>query len=895
MILGAIKEAVFFYIFFNNMMFSFGIRHVQEFLSHEIIKPSKRFSHILCHNNVKHSNENLNHMIQKFFLWREIMYKHLMKNDMLSNRLMLKAFGLIVTMAVFLNASGQRPNIPAGERGIIVGKVVDATSNEPIEYATIAVLRIRDSSAVGVGSTNSDGSFAVQNIPPGRYVVKISFVGYKNYFVDSLRVTPGQPVHLGTISLHSTAEEIGEVVVKGERPMIESKIDRKVFYVDKNVLAQSGNATDVLQQVPSVQVDAEGNVSLRGSENVNILINGKPSMIDKTVLLQQLPASTIEKIEVITNPSAKYDPEGTGGIINIVLKEGSNTGTNGSVAVNATTNEQYNATANLTYNPGKLTLNGSFSLRDDKRNSDGWSKRTYLYDNSIHNTDNVEKRHMQSQMARVSVDYSFSRLFSAGVGTNLNWGDRLNDEKVNYTDIVQSSQNLWLRTSDEKENMFRSEYTAYMLKKFDTNGHEWRFDYSYNTENEDENNLYLNQYFLNDSIFGNEKEANSSKNKRHTIQSDYTWPINDKFKLEAGIKVMLLQTENTLDGWLYDFNNQIYTIDTTRTSAFYYDENTYAGYSTLSYMGEKIGVMVGLRYEHFVNNFHLRNQPSYTNTFPALFPTIHTSYKFNENNELTLNYTRRVNRPRSMMINPFPDYTDPKNLRIGNPHLHPEYINSFEIGYNYKIGKWNWQPTLFYRYTDNMFSRLVTVDTIRQISVISFQNSQKSSSWGSELSITYQPLRFWFINAGISVYQMELNSSNLNNAVKQKLGYNGKIMSNTMLPGGLAIQLSAFYRSPFITPQGESDPFYAINMGVRKDFFKGKLTGTLAFNDVFRTMHFGMRMSSDQQIGELYRQFDSQAIAVGLTYKFGQNNNNRKQARKNNNEPSDDMNPEMMY
>jgi len=815
----------------------------------------------------------------------------------MNRKFLQKAAGLTIILCMLWPALlAQRPGggTYGGERSSITGKVIDASGNEPIEYATIAVLRQKDSSAVGVGISASDGSFVVQNIPPGRYVVKISFVGYKNHYIDTLRIIPGQSLQLGTIALRSTAEEIDEVVVRGERPMIETKIDRKVFYVDKNVLAQSGNATDVLQQVPSVQVDAEGNVSLRGSENVNILINGKPSMIDKTLLLQQLPASSIEKIEVITNPSAKYDPEGTGGIINIVLKDGSGTGTNGSVAVNATSNQKYNTSVNLSFNPGRLTLNGSFNLRDDKNNTEGWSKRTFLFDNSVHNTESSEKRHMQSQMARIGADYSFSRLLSAGVGANFNWGDRFNDEAVNYTDIVQSKSSLWLRTSDEKENMLRGEYTAYLLKKFNTNGHEWRIDYSYNTENENENNLYINRYILNDSIFGNEKEINSSENNRYTLQSDYTWPINGKIKLEAGVKIMLLRTENIRDGWLYDFTNQLYQANTVRTSAFYYDENSYAGYSTLSYAGEKVGIMLGLRYEYFVNNFHLSNQPSYSNTFPAFFPTVHTSYKLNENNELTLNYTRRVNRPRSRMINPFPDYTDPQNLRIGNPHLRPEYINSFEMGYNYRVGKWNFQPTLFYRYTDNMFSRLVTVDTIRQITIISFQNSRKSTTWGSELSVTYQPLRFWFINAGLSVYQMELNSSNLNNAVKQKLGYNGKIMSNTMLPGGFAIQLSAFYRSPFITPQGESDPFYAINMGMRKDFFKGKLTGTLAFNDVFRTMHFGMKVRSNQQIGQIYRQFDSQAIAVGLTYKFGQNNNNRKQTRKNN-EPSDDVNPDMMY
>ncbi len=813
----------------------------------------------------------------------------------ISNGYLNRITGIIFTAFLLINGSLWGQPVP-GNRPTsgITGKIIDATSNEPIEFATIAVLKSKDSSVVNVVTSGVDGNFFITNVPPGLYKIKVSFVGYKNILVDTVRVVPGNIIRLGTIGMHSTAEEIGEVVVRGERPMIENKIDRKVFYVDKNVLAQSGNATDVLQQVPSVQVDAQGNVSLRGSENVNILINGKPSAIDKNVLLQQLPANVIEKIEVITNPSAKYDPEGTGGIINIVLKEGSGTGTNGSITANASTNEQYNVAANFSYNPGRLTLNGTLGYRDDTRKSDGWVKRTFIYDNSIHNTNSIDINHRRSPIIRLSADYSFSKSFSAGIGSNFSWSKRTSDEDVNYTDIIQSYEKLWLRTSDEIENTNRTEYSAYFLKRFNNEGHEWRFDYTYNIEKEDEDNKYINSFLNNDSIFGNEKELNSDKNYRHTFQSDYTWPINDKLKLEAGVKLMFLESQNFLNSWNYDFTNLNFIVDTNRTSAFYYNEKNFAGYTTFSYSGEKIGFMLGLRYEHFLNDFHLYNQPSYSNTFPALFPTIHTSYKLNENNEFTLSYSQRVNRPRSMMINPFADYTDPQNLRIGNPHLHPEYINSYELGYNYKIGKWNFQPTFFYRYTDNMFSRIVTVDTIRQISIISFQNSQKSTSWGTELSITYQPLRFWFINANFSLYKMELNATNLNNSVKQNVGYNGRIMSNTMLPGGLAFQIFAFYRSPFITPQGESDPFYAVNIGIRKDFFNNKLTGSLSFNDVFKTMHFGMKMSSEQQMGEMFRQFSSQAISIGFTFKFGNNDNNNRKRLKQNNERNDEENIDMM-
>ncbi len=778
---------------------------------------------------------------------------------------------------------------------VIGGKVVDANDNSPIEFATIALFRSTDSTLVGIESSKTDGSFILSNITPGRYRLKISFVGYKSLRIDSVIIDGHKPVFLNEIKLQPISAEIGEVVVKGERPMIENKIDRKVFYVDKNVIAQSGNATDVLQQVPSVQVDAQGTVSLRGSENVNILINGKPTTIDKTVLLQQIPASTIEKIEVITNPSAKYDPEGTGGIINIVLKDGAGTGTNASISVNASNNDKYNASVNLSYNPGRLTINASYGYRDDKRSTSGWTKRNYFYDNSIHNTESNGWRRNQSHMARLGFDYNFSQTFSAGINGSYNTGKTSDNETVNYTDIVNNLSTLWYRTSDESESNSRSELAGYFLKKFDKNGHEWRTDFTYNNENETEKNLYLNAFATIDSIFGNEKEDNPSKNHRYTVQSDYTWPFAEKMKLEAGFKGMFLRSENDRKGWFYDFNTNTYIVDPNRTSVFFYDEDNYAAYSTYSYSGDKLGVMVGLRFEYFTNRFHILNDKEYTNTFPALFPTMHTSYKLNDNNEITLSYTRRVNRPRGGMINPFADYSDPQNMRVGNPNIKPEYINSYELGYTYKPNKFTIQPTVFYRTTENMFTRLAIVDTVNAINIITFQNSKQSSAFGAELSVTYQPVKFWFINAGISAYQMELNATNLNNTTRSNFGYNGKIMSNTFLPGGFALQISAFYRSPFITPQGTSDPFYAFNMGIRKDFLRGKLTGTFTFNDIFNTMHFGMKMSSNQQTGQMYRQFDSQFISVGLTYKIGKQQPQQRKKQDNNNGNDNQMDDSMMY
>lgn len=768
-------------------------------------------------------------------------------------------------------ASSQSSMNPSS-MGNIMGKVIDASDNSPIEFSNVALFRYKDSSLVNVTTTQSDGKFFIPNVPEGLYRIKVSFVGYKPFRVDSVKVSKGGFVNIGDVAIQPISSQIGEVVVKGERSVIENKIDRKVFYVDKNIAAQSGNAADVLQQVPSVQVDAQGTVSLRGSENVNILINGKPTMIDKTILLQQLPANTIEKIEVITNPSAKYDPEGTGGIINIVLKEGAGSGTSASLSVNVSNNDKYNASANITYNPGKLNIYSSYSFRNDKRKSSGYSDQVYLFNNSIHNSDADGSNQFLFHMARLGFDYNLTSSLSFGAGGTLNTGERNRYELNKYYNLVNNISNDWSRDSKDEDNILRHEVTAYMQKKFNNLGHEWRIDYTYNDERSDENTRYLDNILPLDSLINHEFQKNSNTNYRHTIQSDYTLPFNENSKLELGFRITTLKSENDQNSYIYVLPSTNYITDTQKTSTFFYNEDIYALYGTYSTTINKFGIMVGLRAEDFVNNFHLINDKKYNNTFFALFPTLHTSYKLNENNEITISYSRRVNRPRNRMINPFPDYSDPQHLRMGNPHVKPEYINSLDFGYTFKYKTITFQPSVFYRITENMFTSLATVDTVKQINIVTFQNAKQSTSTGGELSIVYQPFKFCYFNLGLSAYQFELNVTNLTSGVKRQFAYNGKLMSNIFLPGGLGLQLSAFYRSPSVTPQGKSDPFYSFNFGMKKDFFKGKLTGSLTVNDIFNTMHFGMNIENDQQTGKMYRKFDSRTVFLGLTYKIGKNN-----------------------
>ncbi|HEY9123410.1 MAG TPA: TonB-dependent receptor [Bacteroidales bacterium] len=804
---------------------------------------------------------------------------------------MRKTFALIA----ILTLAGQTFAVEnKAAMGTISGKIVDGNDNTPLEFTNVAIYRQSDSSFVQAASSSADGIFKAENIPGGVYKAKVIFVGYKTSVIDSIRVTPFKNTFVGEIKLFANTKNIGEVVVKGERSIIESKIDRKVFYVDKNIAAQSGNATDVLQQVPSVQVDAEGTVSLRGSENVNIMVNGRPVMMDKTTFLQQMPANTIEKIEVITNPSAKFDPEGTGGIINIVLKQGAGTGTSVVISANASTNDKYNFSANVGVNPGKYNIYASYGLRDDTRKINGRQFTTYLHDNSTHQSISEEKRTNLSHMGKLGMDYNFTRTLTAGVSGSYSSGDRNGDERNNYTE-TDTIVTLWYRSSDEEETNTRIEANSYITQKFDNNGHEAKLDYTFNKENETERNNYKDRYSLSEAFISDELQDNTSNYRRHTIQADYTLPLDNGLKIELGTKEIFYMSETDQKTFYDSTGTNALIADPSRTSLFHYNEDIYALYGTLSYNYGNFGVIGGFRTEYFKSTFHFDENDTYSNPYWSYYPSIHTTYKITEKHEVSLSYSKRVNRPRGFMINPFPDYSDPLHLRKGNPNLKSEYINSLEGGYTFKIEKITVQPTVFYRFTDNAFTNLAIVDTLTNVTTSTFENSMKRSSWGTDLSVTLQPFKFWNINISASAYQQELNASNLNSSTKSDFGYSGKIMSNTFLPLGFAFQVNAFYRSPFITPQGKSDPFYSMNLGLRKDFFKGKLTGNIMFNDVFDNTHFGMNIKNKQQEGEVYRKFDSRTIFVGLTYKFGKQSVNKKKQNNNQNNDEQNGNEEMMY
>lgn len=826
----------------------------------------------------------------------------------MNQNVILRIISILFSIFIIFQEIEAVENKAISAAGGIRGKVVDADSKTPIEFSNVAAFIPGQKDPVAIETSSADGSFFLR-LNKGSYILKFSFVGYATK-TDSVEVTGFRPIEMGEVNLSLASSEIEAVVVKGEKSLYENKIDRKVFNVDKSIVSQSGTAVDVLQQVPSVSVDQDGVVSLRGSENVNILVNGRPTLIDKSVLLQQIQANSIEKIEVITNPSVKYESEGNSGIINIVLKQGTAQGINGTAALNVGTNDnkneinKYNGSINLNYNPGKYNLFGGYTYRQDNMYFKGNSRR-YLFNDTSKFTDNYGDRMRESNSFRLGLDYFFNKSLSVGVNGSIGFGKDIGNDITNGNNFnnLNNSFLRWYKNEDEKETNSSMEFAAYLTKKFEKDGHELKIDYSTGSGEEDDDIItgHDTTYiaYATNTYYKTEKKVESSKRGNQIISTDYTLPLNDKIKLELGGKLNIRNNQDEL------LTNNVMskagvpdsiTPRDPRNSYFYkYHEDITSLYSTFSFEIGNFSAMTGIKTEFANYDFDIvQLDTTINNYFFSFIPSLHMVEKLNEKNEINLSYSRRINRPRGRDLSPVMDYSNPDIIFSGNPNLKPEYTNSFELGYTYKEEKFTLQPTLFYRLVQDRYVRYRAVNPNTKIDTIKVDNIPFSNSYGADLAITLQPFRFWNINISGSVYQYVIEATQSNPEIK-KFSYNGKIMSNTILPKGFAIQLSANYRSPFVTTQGESDPFYIFNLGVKKDLFKGKLTATLNYNDIFNTMKFGMHSRTSIDIGEMSRKRESSVIFFGLTYKFGKAPKNNKKQQQRENRTEESMGDEMMF
>jgi len=765
------------------------------------------------------------------------------------------------------------------------GTVVDKITQQPIHYVSVMILRQKDSSTVTGTLTDKKGRFFVQDMLPGNYIVRYSFIGYDTSGSESITITDQQrEFNLGTIVLSNSTQQLNEVVVTGKKPMLNTSIDRKVYNVDQDIMSKSGAASDILKNIPSVEVDIDGNVSLRGSGDVMILINGRPSPLmgkNRAEVLQQIPASSIERIEVITNPGARYRPDGTSGIINIVLKKNNKAGINGMLIANAGNRERSNGSITLNYNKSRFNTFISYSVRQDERNRYNHIARSYFDSvgavSSFYEEQGKLKARPLSHLLRAGIDYTINEKNSIGIsGSNL-VNNLTRNDKVNrfYFDKTKLLTDQFDRTRHAPAIEHEIDGTVYWQHNFKKDGHEFRIEGTASSQREDEKNYYANIYnfpparTIPDNNWVNQVEKNQQ------LTFDYTNPISENKTMGLGYAGSFIQQD--IDFYVEDFDTaqNKFIPNKDRSNRFLYHEIVHAFYGTYEQSLQSFSFSIGLRAEAAYTNVNLKTNDSVIgNEYYRLYPTLHLAYELKKG-ELQLNYSRRVNRPEGDDLNPFPEYIDPLNLRAGNAKLLPEFIHSIEFGYQIKGKQFSFVPSIYYRYKYNSFTT-VTKPLNDSVLLTTRENLSNDQSAGLELIFSLNLTKFFSANLSSNIFYNTINASGLGFAEKRSIVSNSTNFNSTFtFTPNTQLQISCNYRSARQTAQGKQNATFVFNMGARQDLFKKKCTVTATLSDVFKTLRQKSTISSSylQQTGINSR--DARIFYIGFSYRFGSSNSKK--------------------
>ncbi|MBN2365958.1 MAG: TonB-dependent receptor [Calditrichaeota bacterium] len=781
----------------------------------------------------------------------------------------------ILLVSASAMAQGNRPNLT----GTIKGKILDSEFQVPLEYSNIVLYSHRDSSMVSGTVTNKDGYFELTNVPPGTYDLEILFLGYERETRESIRLNrSNREVDLGKIYLRQTVLSVDAVQVEGERVPISYQIDKKVINVDQQYSTLSGSAVDVLENVPSVTVDIEGNVSLRGSGSFRVLIDGRPSVLEPSEALEQIPASTIENIEIITNPSAKFDPEGTAGIINVILKKTQKTGQSGLINLNAGLNEKYggdllyemkrgdyNTILGVDYN--NRTYTGS-SLEENITTRNGISSYIYSEGNST--------RGRISMGLRGNLDIRLSP--KDNLSFSGRYGDRTSqrDSELDYTQWADNNPtrlSYFSITERERSGEFYQINSSF-IHRFAGKGHQLYAEATYENDHSDEKTI--NELISNEGLITNgQRFIESGPGSEARIKLDYTNPFSEKNKFEAGWQSEFDKSEENTDYQEYDESAGAYISLPKYSNSTVYKRNVHATYALYSGEWKKFGYQGGLRAEYTDRAVEFSGvEDRFTIDRWDLFPSIHTSYQFAGGHQMMVSYTRRIERPRGWELEPFMTWMDAYNVRVGNPDLKPEYINSYEAGFQTYFGKSLFSTEIYYRETINKIERIRSVYS-DNVTLRSVDNIGKDYALGSELLLNIDAARFWNINILGNLYDYRVEGMLLGESFsRESFNWGGRISNNIKIGQSLQFQIDGHYRSPTVSAQGEREGFFMANAAVKYEFLPNQLSATLQVRDVLGTGKFEHTSSGPEFYN--YGQYTRESPLVMLNIRFNINNYKQK-------------------
>ncbi len=762
----------------------------------------------------------------------------------------------------------------SGPTGIIQGRIMEAQSKIPIEYANVALTDTVTKKLVAGAVTDSTGAFRLAKIPYGIYFLNCSFIGYRKQQSKPILIDrKNTRADLGEIDLAPTMVNMEEVTVSAEKNMMVNRIDRKIFNVQQDIMAQTGTVTEVLQNIPSVSVDMDGNISLRGSGNVTILVNGRPSALAGVTNLDQMPASLIERIEVITNPSARYRPDGTAGIINIVLKKNRKAGFNGSAGGNIGNNNRYSGNIQLNMNTGKFNFYGSYGFRKDYRwrNSELNSqtidtiarRSTWLYQNSSGYARPV------SNLATLGTDWSISDKDVAGISANMNYRalDRITNTYNLYKDDSLHPTEEFTRTQagpDFETSLGANAYFEHTFNK--ETEHKLRADFVFQYDDEHENYTYSTAYKLPQMADAGDYNYNHNLDKRVNLAITYSRPLWKDASMEAGYDGNIQVSDQEFRVTHHNNETGSWDDDTVLTNHYKGNETVHALFGTLSCTIKKFSFMAGLRPELSLVNLDFITRNARVNQVAfAIYPTLHLSLSSGKN-EWQLNYSRRVNRPRPEDLNPVPEYRDPRSFYIGNPDLKPEDIHSVEFGYAVKPGHFTLIPSVFYRYRQNGFTT-ITYTLHDTILMTTMKNLVHDQSAGIDFSGNAQPVKLLNLNFSASGYYNEIDASNIGySKSKAALSWNAKVNASVSITKTTIVQVNLQYRSSVLTPQGMRYPNGVVNLGFRQDFWKKKISFLITVSDLFNTNAVKSTVDTPVLVQESVRKRDAPIIYGGMVF-----------------------------
>lgn len=765
----------------------------------------------------------------------------------------------------------------------IRGTLIDVKTQKPVEFAVLGLFKAGDTTqTVAVATTTSglDGKFALNNLKYGKYDLLISMVGYNKKRLTNLSVNAALPnINLKQVEMSSSVLNLEEIVVEGKRDFIQANEEGITVKADNNISQQGGSALDVLRNIPGITVDNDGNVSLRGT-NANILINGRNSALTGTTRgggLESLPASAVKDINISTNPSAKYDAAGVGGVINIKLKKGAKTGTNALITIGASNRDRYNGSIRINRRTDKFNW---FASYDARRNA-----RKVWFDNERENftvTDNRRFVIQDRDGDRIDVGHTlkFGGDWFINKKTTLSLeglvGLRTQDEPeflvTKYGATNETLDSITHTYNTEKEDNKVFETALIFTRKFNKKGQQLNFSVSSNFGTELEIQDVSTRFLQQDST-ALQQAANNNTNNITNIQLDYTHPLGKKAKFETGYKAIIRDMNLDFDQNIYNETTQTYEYSSELSNEFKYDEQVHAVYALFKgKFTKKIGLNFGLRAEQVYLSSRLDNATeTYDRNYFNLFPSARIIYNLRRGEFFKISYSKRIRRPRFRLLNPFRDISNPTNIRIGNPELGPELTHSAEIGYNKVWSKLSFIPSLFYRHTTNVMQRLPQEDP-NDPTVLIYRpvNLGTATEYGLELILVGNLTKWWDFNASYAFFNREIDARNdQTDLITSNTSWNAKLQSNWKFGKNTSLQLTGNYRAPIVRALGTRKAFHFIDLGFRHRFLKGRATFGLVFSDIFNTRQYGFDAITDDFAYNGRYKRESQILRASLTYQIG--------------------------